>query len=89
MARIHILISDEEKERLRVRAEQEGKTMSEWLRDAAREKLAETEAPGIDTLDELRAFFRECDRRESEPEPHWAQHRKVIERSRTSGVADD
>jgi hypothetical protein len=34
----------------------------------------------------LERFFVECDEREPAPEPDWADHRAVIERSRRDGL---
>lgn len=87
-SRIHILIDDEEKERFRRQAEREGKSLSAWLRDLARARLAESGAPELDSLEALRAFFAACDEREGEREPDWAEHLRVIAASRRSGSAD-
>lgn len=85
--RIHIVLDEAEKQRFRRQAEREGKSLSAWIRDAAREKLAEAAAVRLDTLDELRAFFAGCDERETRAEPDWAEHRRVIEASQRSGSA--
>lgn len=88
-ARIHIVVEEEEKERYRRSAEREGRTLSEWLREAARERLRVREQDRhLDSLDALRDFFAECDRREREPEPDWDEQRRRIERSARSGAAD-
>lgn len=77
--RIQLLVEEAEKERFRRRAEREGKSLSEWLREAAREKLAVAEERArLDSRDELRAFFEACDRREEGREPDWEEHRRVI-----------
>lgn len=88
MARIHIVVDEEEKERFRCCAEGEGKTLSEWLREAAREKLRQEGPLRLDSLEELRAFFASCDARERRDEPDWEEHRRVIEGSARSGVAE-
>lgn len=92
MTRIHIVVERDEKERFRSAAEQEGKSLSEWLREAAREKLAAEGGLELDTLEALRAFWSACDDRaaDREPgrEPEWSEHREVIERSIRSGAAD-
>lgn len=81
-SRIHLIVDREEKERYRRQAEREGKSLSGWLREAARAKLAEaSQDRDIETLDELREFFAECDRREQGREPDWPEHRRMIERS--------
>jgi hypothetical protein len=86
--RIHIVVGRAEKERYRRIAAREGKTLSEWLRAAAREKLeAATAREGLDGEDALRLFFAECDERESGREPDWPAHLEVITGSRRSGSA--
>ncbi len=87
--RIHIVLSETEKERFRRRAEQEGKSLAAWLRDAAREKLAADEGrAGMDAHEQLQDFFAACDRRETDREPDWEEHRQVIERSVRSGSSE-
>ena len=88
MTRIHLLVDEAEKERYRRHAERAGMSLGAWLRQAAREKLA-AEDPGvrIGTAEELGAFFDACDARERGREPDWEEHRRVIERSRRSGLA--
>jgi len=88
MTRIHIVVDEEEKERFRCCAEGEGKTLSEWLREAAREKLQQEGPLRLDSPEELRAFFASCDARERRDEPDWEEHRRVIEGSARSGVAE-
>ena len=85
--RIHIIVERAEKDRFRRLAEREGKSLSEWLRDAARDKLAEAQKRrGLETPEALHEFFADCDRREQGREPDWEAHREVIERSRTSAA---
>ena len=87
--RIHIVVGAAEKERFRRLAEREGKSLSEWLRDAAREKsLAASAHLELDTQDALHRFFEACDLREHGREPDWELHRGVIERSIASGVLE-
>lgn len=84
--RIHIVVDDAEKERFRRRAAREGKTLSQWLRDAAREKLAAEEARvRLDSRAALEEFFRACDAHERGKEPDWSVHRRAIEASIRSG----
>jgi hypothetical protein len=84
--RVHIVLDPVEKERFRQMAAREGKSLSEWLRDAAREKLAAARTHGaLDSAAALEAFFEECDGREQGREPGWEAHREVIERSLRSG----
>ena len=84
--RIHIVLDEEEKERFRRQAEREGRSLAAWIREAAREKLEAGAARSrLETREELAEFFASCDRRETEPEPDWEEHREVIERSTRSG----
>ena len=86
--RIHIVVDRAEKERYRRLAAREGKTLSEWLRTAAQEKLAASEAQSaLETADALRAFFREINERERGREPDWETQREVIERSIAKGAS--
>ncbi|HUE96105.1 MAG TPA: hypothetical protein VMN39_05570 [Longimicrobiaceae bacterium] len=86
--RIHLVVGRAEKERYRRLAARAGKSLSEWLRDAAREKLASGESDvALDSVDRLRDFFAECDRRETGREPDWESHREIIERSIGQGAA--
>jgi hypothetical protein len=85
--RIHIVVERAEKERFRRMAAREGKSLSEWLRDAARERLLHTrEQEPLDTPEALHDFFAECDRRERGREPDWHVHKDVIERSIEEGA---
>lgn len=89
MTRLHIVLDDAEKERFRRQAAREGKSLGAWLREAARERLAKTTVRRrLDTHAELRAFWAEIDARETEPEPDWEEHRRVIEESMASGATD-
>jgi hypothetical protein len=86
--RIHLVVRREEKERYRRMAVRAGKSLSEWLRDAAHEKLVAAEADvGLESADRLRGFFADCDRRETGREPDWESHREVIERSIGEGAS--
>jgi len=87
-SRIHVVVDEAEKERFRRQAEREGKSLSAWLREAARARLSSREGPALDSPEQLRAFFEACDDREQAPEPDWEEHRRAIERSARSGAAD-
>jgi hypothetical protein len=80
--RLHIVLDAAEKARFREVAAREGKSLSEWVRDAAREKVATSErGRTLATVGALEEFFAECDRRETGREPDWEAHREVLERS--------
>lgn len=75
--RIHIVVEEHEKERFRREATRRGTSLSAWLREAAREQLAEGASSGLDSLEALREFFDECDQRESGVEPDWEPGRRT------------
>jgi len=87
--RIHILLPTEEKERYRSLAEQEGTTLSRWIREAVRERASRYDvARKLDTVEDLEAFFRECDQLdEAGPpcEPDWEEHERLIHEARGAG----
>ena len=85
--RIHIVLDPVDKARYRAQAEQEGKSLAAWLRDAAEDRLeaAQTRS-SLRSREALEAFFDACDARELGQEPDWSEHRAVIERSRLSGL---
>lgn len=83
--RVHIVMSAEERATYRAAADRDGVSLSEWIRTAARARLAGTDS--LRTVEDLDAFFDRCDDREGdEPEPDWSTHRAVIERSRTTDL---
>jgi hypothetical protein len=87
--RVHIVLEPEEKERFRARARREGMSLSEWLRDVARQALVRGEGgQEIRTVEQLQEFFRRCDQRESGTEPDWQAQRKQIDESMREGLPD-
>lgn len=86
MARIQVIVDEQEREAFRARAAAEGRSLSEWLREAGRERLARNRPEQLRTPQDLAAFFEACDARESAPEPDWDEHLDVIAQSRTSGL---
>lgn len=83
--RIHLVVDEEDKERFRRQAAREGKSLSAWLREAARDRLGRREGPTLDTSEALEAFFAACDERETGTEPDWDEHEAAIARSARSG----
>ena len=102
MAQVHIEISDEEHERFLQQAEQDGITLSEWMKNAARKRCNERQVQEerrvhepfasrkpFKSVEELEAFFRYCDTLEGpEREPDWEDHLEVINKGKMSGWAD-
>jgi hypothetical protein len=87
--RIQVILKEAEREAFRSVAEQEGMSLSAWLRQAGKDRLAaKTQLKAIRTTKDLRRFFKARDTQSSGREPEWEEHKKVIARSRTSGATD-
>jgi hypothetical protein len=85
-SRIHLVLDPREHAAFRARAEEEGTTLSDWLREAARERLARTMPARIDSVEELDRFFTERSAAESGQESDWDEHLAIMERSRRHGL---
>ena len=90
MARVQLIIPDEDKARFVRQARREGLTFSAWLRAAARERLeARQRAERFQSPEDLQRFFEECDaRRGAGVEPDWDEHLQTLHESKTSGLPD-
>ncbi len=84
MARVQLVIPDEDRDRFVHQARQEGMTLSSWLRSAARERLGRQQrSRWFESPAELEEFFRGCDRLDGGAlEPSWDKHLDVIDESR-------
>lgn len=80
MARVQLVLSDEDRDRSSHQARSEGMTLSAWLRAAARERLEERQQiVPFESPAEIEGFFRTCDTLEGpEIEPDWHEHLAVI-----------
>jgi hypothetical protein len=85
-ARIHLVIDERERDAFRARAAADGKSLSEWLRDAARDRLERQRPQRIATVEDLDRFFAEREAQDQGTEPDWEQHLKVIADSRRAGL---
>ncbi len=86
IVRVQVLIEATEREAFRQVAEQEGKSLSGWLRESALDRLEATKAAAkITSAADLRKFFKACDLREKGREPDWEEHLKTMEESRKTG----
>ncbi len=86
IVRVQVLIEATEREAFREVAEQEGKSLSGWLRESALERLeARKAASKITSVADLRKFFKACDLREKGREQDWQEHLRVMEDSRKHG----
>ena len=89
MARVQLVIPDEDRDRFAHQARREGLSFSAWLRAAARERLERRQrsAP-FSSPKEMEEFFQACDALDGPPsEPDWDEHRRVIDASRRDGAA--
>lgn len=89
MARVQLVIPDEDRDRYVHQARREGMTLSAWIRAAAQQRLRQQQRvrPFEGTAD-LEEFFRECDGLDGPAEePDWEEHVAVINESRLRGLA--
>jgi hypothetical protein len=88
MARVQLIIPDDDRDRFVHQARREGMTFSAWLRAAAHARLEERQqVRRFYSPEEVREFFRGCDATEGpETEPDWSEHLQVISKSRATGV---
>ncbi len=89
MARVQLIIPDEDRDRFVSQARREGLTLSAWLRAAARERLeARQRSELFESPAALEGFFRACDALPGpETEPEWDEHLSAIAESRRRNVA--
>ena len=90
MARVQLVIPDEDRARFVYEARREGMSLSAWLRAAAHERLELwSQTRRFESQADLEAFFIECDGLEAPgTEPDWEQHLTVINETRRSGAAN-
>ena len=90
MARVQLVIPDEDRDRFVHQARREGLTLSAWLRAAAGARLeAQQRTTAFHSPADVEAFFRACDAMEGpEREPDWDEHLQVINASRSRGLPD-
>lgn len=89
MARVQLVMPDEDRDRFTHQAKLEGMSLSAWLRSAARERLESRQATKkFQSPQEVREFFRTCAGNEGpEPEPDWNEHLQTMTRSRAQGAS--
>ena len=83
MSRIHFIVEETAKAAYRTQARREGKSLGEWLREAAKEKLAAAR-PRKFTVEELREFAARCDARHppGAREPDWPEVKRLLVETR-------
>lgn len=86
--RVQVILADAEREAFRREAAREGRSLSAWLRDAGRERLAARPDRPITTIEELRALFaRQAEHDGAGAEPDWPAQRAMIDHARRPGAA--
>ena len=83
MARIHFIVKETAKIRYQAQARREGKSLGEWMREAADDKLSSARPRRV-TLEELREFAAKCDAMHppGSREPDWPEIKRIIAESR-------
>lgn len=86
MARVQLIIPDEDRDRFIHQAHLEGMSFSAWLRAAALRRLEESqESTVFRSPEDLEGFFHNCDDLDGpEREPDWEEHLETINVSRGS-----
>ena len=89
MARVQLVIPDEDRDRFVHQARREGMTLSAWLRTAARERLETRQRVKLfESPEDVEEFFRSCAALDGpETEPDWSGHLRVMSESRARGLA--
>ncbi len=87
MARVQLIIPDQDRDRFVDQARREGLTFSAWLRAAARDRLEERQrSQRFESPEQVEEFFRMCDSLPGpDAEPEWEEHLRVMNESRLSG----
>lgn len=86
--RIQVVVEASEREAFRAQARAEGRSLSDWLREAGRQRLSDRSPADLSDPVALANFFAECDAAEGDvAEPDWASHLTVIDASRREGLA--
>ena len=88
MARVHLLIPDDDRDRFAHQAQREGISLNAWLIAAAWQRLTQKlGSVPFESAKDLQRFFRECDAIEGPKlEPNWEEHLEMINESRKDGA---
>ena len=89
MARVQLVMSDDDRDRFAHQARLEGMSLSAWLQAAARERLERRQrVRQFESPEDVEEFFRSCAALEGpETEPDWSEHLRVMSESRGRGAA--
>lgn len=88
MSRIQIVVDEAERERFRACARAEGMSLSEWLRELGRERLAVSRPKRLVTSDDLSEFFEQI-KRDYEPgavEEDWETTKERLDGERYGAI---
>ncbi|MBI2601959.1 MAG: hypothetical protein HYW48_02790 [Deltaproteobacteria bacterium] len=75
--RIQVILTEEEAAEFKNQAVKESKSLSSWLKEAAKKRLKEVRVK-LRSSKQLALFFEECDKREMGSEPEWEEHKRMI-----------
>ena len=89
MARVQLVMPDEDRDRFVHQARREGMSLSSWLRAAARERLETRQSiKHFQAPEDVEEFFRACAALDGpETEPDWSEHLRVMDESRGRGAS--
>ena len=89
MARVQLVMADDDRDSFVHQARREGMSLSAWLRAAARERLERRQrVKQFESPEDVEEFFRSCAALEGpETEPDWSEHLRVMSESRGRGAA--
>ena len=86
MSRVQVILSEEEREAFRRRAEARGTSLSAWLRDAGRQQLERERGAMLGDAAAVRQFFAALRDEPLDREPDWDEHRGALADSRVAGL---
>ena len=89
MARVQLVMPDEDRDRFVHQARREGMSLSAWLRAAARERLQTRQSvKQFESPTDVKEFFSSCAGLDGpETEPDWSDHFRAMNESRGQGVS--
>ncbi len=89
MARVQLVMPDEDRDRYVEQAQREGMSFSAWLRGAARERLeARQSATRFESSAQVREFFKTLEQLDGpETEPDWSEHLQVMSEAKSRGAS--
>ena len=77
--RVQVILGVEEAAKFKAHAKKDAKSLSAWLRDAARKMLeADQRRQPLSNPSSLKSFFQKCNEREKGIEPDWEEQKRLI-----------